>query len=144
MGTWVGAWRVDRPLPADAAGGQVQRHEAVLEALEGDRVHHAGRRVDHRGAGDPRNLDVPARQVASRHRLAQMCPPRPVAGARIERVDRVVLGRDDHPAARHERLGIDGAIHPRRPQATHAAKRRPGRGDSGARGLAVIHRPVAA
>src|SRR5581483_3120473 len=106
------AGRVDRPLPADGAAGQVESEQLVVGSVgqEGDDVDGAGARVDHRGAGDAGRVDVPAGQRLPRHGRSEVLLPHHGAGPPVEGVDGVGLGHHDDAVAGDERLGVDLAV----------------------------------
>src|SRR5438270_1746987 len=96
MYAWVGAGRIDSAAEADTAVREVHRDEHVVEApQEGDRINESAARVGDRRAGDSGRVDVAARERAAAHRRAEVPAPAELPGRGVERVQRVVLGRDD-------------------------------------------------
>ncbi len=116
----VRAGRVDghrQPL-GGRAGDDVVADEAVVDRGPvravpglGHRVDPVRGRVDHRRPGDPDRADVAAPGGRDlRDRRAGVLVPDDPAGGGIERVDRVVLGRDVHVGAVDERLPVNVAV----------------------------------
>ena len=106
----------DRAVAHGQAEDQMLCPGAVVDhGVEIDRVLNA---VDRRRSRDTHRADVAARQRRARHRRAQGFLPRDLAVAGVERIDGIVLGRDDHqlPAGLTEmpeqRLCIDVPLDP--------------------------------
>ncbi|WP_230465034.1 hypothetical protein, partial [Nocardia seriolae] len=97
--------------------GHPQGHRARVgvEAVQGlvraggfrDNVDAVGGRVVGGSAGDADGIDVPARELRSRHRFGQVGAP--AHGVARDGVDRVVLGGGDHGVAHHDRPPVDGS-----------------------------------
>src|SRR5207244_3738056 len=104
--------RVDGPVPADGAGGQVEGEELVVGPVgqEGHDVDRAGAGVDDGGAGDAGRVDVAAGQRAAGDRLAEGRPPHDGAAVAGQGVDGVALRGHDDQVAGDERLGVDLAV----------------------------------
>jgi len=67
---------------------------AAIGGGHGVEEERARREVDHRRAGDPERIDVPAGQGSERDRCTDLLLPDLGAGRRVERVHPVALGRD--------------------------------------------------
>ena len=136
---------VDRPVPPDGPAGQVEGEELVVRPVgqEGDHVDGPGGPVDDRRAGDPRRVDVAARQGLPGDGLAEVGLPHHGAGVAGQGVDGVALGGHDDLVAGDERLGVDRAVERRRrPRLPGRAERPLVAGHAGAGGVLVVGQPV--
>jgi len=72
----------------------------------GDHEHQTGVRVVGRSPGDPKRIDIAARQVRTGHRLTQRHRPHHLPIARGQRKHGVVLGGRDHQVPDHQGLPV--------------------------------------
>jgi len=108
----------------------------------GDREDEPALRVVRRGAGDAGRIDVAARQIAEPGWRGEVARPPDRARARVERVERVVLGRGDDMAGGDDGLRVELAVEVTPPGNFERRLQRIGVGGAGAVGAAVVRRPV--
>ena len=118
----VAAGHVDAHRRDELAGCEVEGPERVLpRLLHAHRVDPPCGDVDDGRARDADGVHVAAREVARRDRLAEVLLPLDGAVGAPQRVEGVVLGRDDHPVADHEGLRVQVAVeHRTGPALLHA------------------------
>ena len=146
-GRGVDARRVDPLAQLDGPRGQPEPDQFVRRAVParhvGDHEDLASCRVDGRGGSDPDGRgDVPAREGRRGDRGPHMGRPADLPVGRVQRIDGVVLGRDDDSGAGHQgfpvELPVEGTRNPDPVRPGQADRS----GDAVTFGIVVVQRPV--